>query len=163
MPNLATLESIQEALRLLRSALQRFEHGRSHTLTLGGIVWAVAGFDLVKRSYDTLGVPSSINDPREYLVQARNALAGKPVEASESNSYTLHKQCANSGRKILLFVEGLTEGNGANANDFTDKDVVRVWLNELEGDVESYRAGYRGLTGIDIAASGENVEQAAAA
>src|SRR6266516_3323595 len=158
-PNLATLESIMEALRLLQAAMLPFAYGRNVVHTVTGAVWLVGALDLVKRVRQHIGVPAGFDTPYQYIPAAIEVLLsnGSPEKAA-SNRYTLHKQCAETGRAILLDIDGL-EDSGNLDNDYTRPEVLKTWLDSIEATVEAYRAAYRAAIGADVGTPAIAIEQ----
>jgi hypothetical protein len=68
----------------------------------------------------------------------------RPITPSETNQYTLHRECANTARDILLDVEVINHRDTAIGGE------LELWLNIIEDRVEGYRTAYRSLTGVDL-------------
>jgi hypothetical protein len=153
--SVATLTSIRDTLTLLKNAFDAFDYGRNYTNTLSGIVWAVAGMALVRELRTTLGIPPEYDKPYEFIPAAYDILvAGKAITPSETNRYTLHRECANAARDMLLDMEVI------NHEDTRVGGELEIWLSIIEDKVEGYRTAYRSLTGVDIGATGTpTVEQ----
>jgi hypothetical protein len=146
-PSVATLISLREAIGQLRKSFDPFKYGRNHTHTLSGIVWTLAGVDLIHRLRSELGIPTPYDQPEEIIPAAYELLVGK--ETTLSNRYTSHRDCAVAGRAILLDVQGLDFDSTVSLVDADLED----WLGEIEGMFELYRSAYRALTGTDLGAS----------
>lgn len=145
-PSVATLTGIRDTLGLLRKSFDAFDYGRNASSTLAGIVWTIAALGLVRNLRKQLGIPDSYDKPYEYIPAAYELLvAGRPSTPTDTNRYTLHLDAARYGRRILLDIQVLNlDGLGLPG--------IEAWLSLVEDDVEGYRAAYRGLTGIDVAA-----------
>lgn len=153
--SVATLLTISDTLDLLKKAFDPFDYGRNYSNTLNGIVWAIASMALIKELRTTLGIPTAYDKPYEYIPAAYDILVMKrPITPSETNRYTLHRECANDARDILLDLEVV---------DHQDTKVggeLELWLSIIENKIEGYRTAYRSLTGVDLGAPGmQNVEQ----
>lgn len=145
-PSVATLITIGDTIDLLKKAFKPFDLGRNYLNTLSGIVWVIAGMDLIKRLRTTLGIPETLEKPHEYLSAAYDILVmGRPITPSEINRYKLHLECARDARDILLDIEVL---------DYTNREKLETWLELVEDKIEGYRTAYRSLTGIDLATPG---------
>jgi hypothetical protein len=145
-PSVATLTGIRDTLGLLRKSFDAFDYGRNASSTLAGIVWTIAALGLVRNLRKQLGIPDSYDKPYEFIPAAYELLvAGRPSTPTDTNRYTLHLDAARYGRRILLDIQVLNlDGLGLPG--------IEAWLSLVEDDVEGYRAAYRGLTGIDVAA-----------
>lgn len=153
--SVATLLTISDTLDLLKKAFDPFDYGRNYSNTLNGIVWAIAGMALIRDLRTTLGIPAAYDRPYEFIPAAYDILVMKrPITPSETNRYTLHRECANDARDILLDLEVL------NHKDTNAGGELELWLSIIEDKVEGYRTAYRSLTGVDLGAPGmQNVEQ----
>ena len=126
-PSRATLTSIKEIIGQLRKACDPFKYGRNHTHTLSGIVWTLAGLRLILRLRADLRIPEPYQSPDELVPAAHDLLLGTTGPALQGNRYTTHRDCAESGRAILLDVQGLDFDSGT----FTDADLEQ-WLDDVE-------------------------------
>jgi hypothetical protein len=150
-PSVATLITIRDTITVLQKRFEVFDYGRNYTHTLAGIVWAIAGMTVVRELRTTLGIPPSYNAPHEYLPAAYDLLVLKrPVTQGESNRYLLHRDCAQTGRDLLLDMQVLKLDDPGFANPDGE---LEIWLNQVEAKVEGYRTAYRTLTGVDIGLS----------
>lgn len=149
--SVATLITIRDTMNVMQKRFEVFDYGRNYTHTLAGIVWAIAGMTIVRELRTTLGIPPSYNSPEEYLPAAYDLLVLKrPVTQGESNRYLLHRDCAQTGRDLLLDMQVLN----ISASNFADPGgELESWLNQVEAKVEGYRTAYRTLTGVDIGLS----------
>jgi len=104
---------------------------------------------LIREMKETLGIPKNYNQPTQYLSAAYALLVeGKQATISDTNRYTVHKQCADNGRDILLSMQKLDYAKTG------DKEELETWLTLVETKVEAYRTAYRSLTGVDLGAPG---------
>lgn len=156
-PSVATVTTIRDTIGELRKSLDPFKYGRNHTHTLMGIVWTIAGLDLISRLRTQLGIPEPYDRADELVPAAYDLLVGASAEKINGNRYTAHRDCAVSGRNILLDVQGM-DVEGANA---PDTDEIAAWLDAVEGTFENYRMAYRVLTGTDLGTSKVSVTRAA--
>ena len=156
-PSVATVTTIRDTIGELRKAFDPFKYGRNHTHTLMGIVWTIAGLDLLGRLRTQLGIPEPYDRADELVPAAHDLLLGTGGERINGNRYTAHRDCAVSGRNILLDVQGM-DVEGAQAPDIAE---IAAWLDEVEQTFENYRMAYRVLTGIDLGTSRVSVVQAA--
>jgi hypothetical protein len=155
-PSVATVTSIRDTALLLRRAFDPFKYGRNHTHTLAGIVWTLAGLDLLTRLRSQLGIPEPYNSEEELIPAAYDLLigGGKPADR---NRFTMHRDCAVTGRDILLDVQGMD----FDATSPSPEGVVEAWLDEVESKFETYRTAYKALTGVDLGKSGAVIAQRA--
>ncbi len=150
-PSVATLITIRDTITILQKRFEVFDYGRNYTHTLSGIVWAIAGMTVVRELRTTLGIPPSYESPYEYLPAAYDLLVLKrPVTQGESNRYLLHRDCAQTGRDLLLDMQVLKLEDQGFANPNGE---LEIWLNQVEAKIEGYRTAYRTLTGVDIGLS----------
>jgi hypothetical protein len=156
--SVATLITIGDTIEILKKSFIPFRYGRNYSNTLSGIVWVVAGLDLIKRLRAELGIPENYKEPFQYIQAAYDLLVmGRPVTPSEADRYTLHKECARDGRDILLDIEVLDSSAPAFGEPGGE---LEIWLDRIEDRVEGYRTAYRSLTGIDLGVPGSvKVEQ----
>ena len=71
----------------------------------------------------------------------------RPVTHGDANRYLIHRECARSGRDILLDMEVIDhKARGAGGE-------LEQWVTQIESKVEAYRTAYRNMTGVDIGAS----------
>lgn len=152
----ATLTSIRDTIGQLRKAFDPFKYGRNHTHTLSGIVWTIAGLELLLRLRAQLGIPEPYQSADELIPAAHDLLLG-PGRPIQGNRYTAHRDCAEAGRAILLDVQALDFESGST---LTDAD-LEEWLTRVETTFERYRSAYRILTGIDVGTARVVVERAA--
>ncbi len=157
-PSVATLTSIRDTVVLLRKAFDPFKYGRNHTHTLSGIVWTLAGLDLIARLRTQLGIPDPYNREDELIPAAYDLLisGGKP---SDRNRFTMHRDCAVTGRDILLDVQGMDFEDATPA--VPAEGAIETWLDEVEPKFETYRTGYKAMTGVDLGQSGAVIAQRA--
>ena len=147
-PSVATLIEIGDTLVPLKNSFASFYYGRNYYNTLNGIVWAVAGFDLIKKLKTGLGIPDSFKEPHLYITAAYDLLILKrPITPADVNRYTLHRECANDCRDILLDIEVLKTEDPRFASPGKE---LEIWLGRVEDRIEGYRTDYRSLTGIDL-------------
>jgi len=153
--SVATLLTISDTLDLLKKAFDPFDYGRNYSNTLNGIVWVIAGMTLIRELRTTLGIPAAYDKPYEYIPAAYDLLVlRRPITPSGTNRYTVHRECANDARDILLDLEVI------NHQDNSAGGELELWLSIIEGKVEGYRTAYRSLTGVDLGAPGTpTVEQ----
>ena len=143
--SVATLITIGDTIEILKKSFIPFRYGRNYSNTLSGIVWVVAGLDLIKRLRAELGIPENYKEPFQYIQAAYDLLVmGRPVTPSEADRYTLHKECARDGRDILLDIEVLDSSDPAFGEPGGE---LEIWLDRIEDRVEGYRTAYRSLTG----------------
>ncbi len=146
-PSRATLTSIRETIGQLRKAFDPFKYGRNHTHTLSGIVWTLAGLELLLRLRSQLGIPEPYQSPDELIPAAYALLLGDTGNHAQGNRYTAHRDCAEASRAILLDVQAL---------DFDQTSVplgdteLTQWLDDVESSFELYRSSFRVLTGVDL-------------
>jgi hypothetical protein len=144
-PSRATLVSIKETIGQLRKAFDPFKYGRNHTHTLSGIVWTLAGLELLLRLRAQLGVPEPFQTPDELIPAVYKLLIGTESQL-QGNRYIAYRDSAEAGRAILLDVQGLDfEASGV----LTDDDLAQ-WLDDVEGTFELFRSSQRVLTGVDL-------------
>jgi hypothetical protein len=148
-PSRATLISIKETIGQLRKACDPFKYGRNHTHTLSGIVWTLAGLELLLRLRSQLGIPEPYQTPDELIPAAYDLLVG-PSQNGRGNRYTAHRDCAEAGRAVLLDVQGLDfdQISGPEADP-----LLTQWLEDAETAFELYRSAYRVLTNVDLGAT----------
>lgn len=147
-PSAATLVTLSDTIDVLKKRFEVFDYGRNFFNTLNGIVWAIAAMSVVREIRTTLGIPPAYNEPHEYLSAAYDLLvARQAVTGTESNRYTLHRECARDARDILLDIEALNEQAAGFAEPGGELD---RWLTQVEGRIEGYRTAYRALTSIDL-------------
>jgi hypothetical protein len=153
--SLATLASISETINLLQQSCKQFDYGNNHTNTGIGIAWVIVGIYIVQQLKSFLGI--SYDSVPEYMTSAYLSLVeGKPATISDTNRYTVHKECAENGRAILLSMQTLDYTSASAGGD------VETWLNLVETNIERYRTAYRNLTGVDLGAPGTpKIEQQA--
>jgi hypothetical protein len=158
--SVATVVDIKDTIILMKQAFEPFTYGRNYSITLNGIVWAIAGLALLREVYDSLGIPipKTTAAPDQYVPAAYDLLLlGRPITSSDVNRYRVHRDIATYGRALLLDIQALIE-LGADETD------VKKWLDDLttEGRIEGYRSAYRSLTGVDLGAPGTpTIEQQA--
>jgi hypothetical protein len=143
--SVATLVTVSDTIDVLKKSFDPFDYGRNYSNTLSGIVWVIAGIALIREIRATLGIPPEFEQPYEFIPAAYDLLVLKrPPTSSETNRYTLHRECANDARDILMDIEVLNhQDNGAGGE-------LEVWLEIIEDKVEGYRTAYRALTGVDL-------------
>lgn len=156
-PSVATVTTIRDTIGELRKTFDPFKYGRNHTHTLMGIVWTIAGLDLITRLRTQLGIPEPYDRADELVPAAYDLLLGANAEKANGNRYTAHRDCAVSGRAILLDVQGLDVDGPVPL----DSDEIAAWLDAVEPTFENYRTAYRVLTGIDLGTQRVSVVQAA--
>jgi hypothetical protein len=155
-PSIATLTTIRDTIAELRKAFDPFKYGRNHTHTLMGIVWTIAGLDLLSRLRTQLGIPEPYDRADELVPAAYDLLLGGG-DRMNGNRYTAHRDCAVSGRDIMLDVQAMDmEGPAPPENE-----ELAAWLDEVERKFENYRTAYRVLTGQDLGATRVSIIQAA--
>lgn len=153
-PSVATLTGVKDAVDLLKQALDPFLYGRNGVNTLNGIVWTLGGLALLRDLRTAFGVPPEFVRPHQYVPAAYNALVGgSGPQSSSSNHYTAHRDCAVSGRDLLIQLQALNHLDARPGGD------LEVWLVSVEDKVETYRANYRTLTGVDLGLASMRVEQ----
>ena len=147
-PSVATKTTISNTIEILRKRFENFDYGRNYYNALSGIVWTLAGMSIIRELRTSLGIPPTFNDPHEYIPAAYDLLVLKrPVTSGEANRYIVNKDCAVSGRDILLDMEVI------NHKDVGEGGELEAWLFQIEGKVEAYRTAYRTLTGVDLGSS----------
>lgn len=144
-PSVATLITISDTLDLVKKAFDPFDYGRNYSNTLNGIVWVVAGMALIRDLKETLGIPPAYDKPYEYIPAAYDLLVMKrQITPSETNRYTVHRECADDARDILLDFEVIDHTDTSTGGE------LERWLNIIEDKIEGYRTAYRSLTGVDL-------------
>jgi hypothetical protein len=158
-PSVATLITIGETIRVLKKQFETFDYGRNYENALSGIVWTIAGMSVIREIRTTLGIPPAFDRPHEYIPAAYDLLVLKrPVTTTESNRYSLHRDCAVNGRDIVLDLEALKD----EAADFTAEGrELERWLNQAESRIEGYRTAYLNLTGTDLGKANASPDQQA--
>lgn len=147
-PSVATKTTISNTIEILKKRFENFDYGRNYYNTLSGIVWILAGMSIVRELRTSLGIPPTFNEPHEYIPAAYDLLVLKrPVTSGEANRYIVNKDCAVSGRDILLDLEVI------NHKDVAEGGELEAWLFQIEGKIEAYRTSYRTLTGVDLGSS----------
>ncbi len=145
-PTASTVVVIGDTLNLLRKTFDTFDYGRNYYNTLSGIVWAIGAMSVIRDLRATLGIPPEYEHPYEFIPAAYDLLVlNRPITPSETNRYQVHKEIANVTRDILLDIEVI------HNEDTRVGGELDLWLDSIEDRVESYRASYRTLTGIDLA------------
>lgn len=142
--SVATLTAVRNTIEVLYQAFKPFDYGRNYSNTLSGIVWVIGSMAIIRDMRTRLGIADDYNEPHQYIPAAYDLLVrGKQITPSESNRYTLHKECAEYARDILLDIEVL---------DKTNITEIEIWLDNVETKIEGYRATYRNLTpdGVDL-------------
>jgi hypothetical protein len=159
-PSMATITEIGETIKLLRLSFAPFGYGRVYNDVLSGIVWTIATHALVDELRDDIGIPRGFTRPDQFIPAAYDMLVSKqPVTHSDVNRYTVHRTLADTGRRIVMDVQGLPPDPSTSQ--------LQEWLNvqETEAAFEAYRAAYRNVTGVDLGAAPAGapiiVEQAA--
>ncbi|HUS05352.1 MAG TPA: hypothetical protein VMZ52_03600 [Bryobacteraceae bacterium] len=149
--SVATLISIKDTIILLQNSFRQFYYGRTYTITLAGIVWAVAGMSLIRALRQTLGIAETLNRPEDYVTAAYDKFfGGAGTPPSRTNRYLVHRDCARAGRDLLLDIEMLD----TTVPDFDSVGgVLDRWLSTVEAKFEAYRNSYRLLSGVDLALS----------
>lgn len=147
-PSAATLITLSDTIEVLKNRFEVFDYGRNATNTLGGLVWGIAGMTIVRELRSTLGIPEAFNQPHEYIPAAYDLLVLKrAVTHGDANRYLIHRECARSGRDILLDMEVID--HKARGRD----GELEQWITQIESKVEAYRTAYRNMTGVDIGVS----------
>ena len=147
-PSVATKTTISNTIEVLKKRFETFDYGRNYYNTLSGIVWALAAMSIIRELRTSIGIPPTYNEPHEYISAAYDLLVLKrPVTSGDANRYIVNKECAQSGRDILLDLEVI------NHKDVGEGGELEAWLFQIEGKIEAYRTAYRTLTGIDLGAS----------
>jgi hypothetical protein len=150
-PSAATLITISDTIDVLKKRFEVFDYGRNYYNTLNGIVWSIAGMSLIRELRTTLGIPPTFDRPHEYIPAAYDLLiAGRAITGTESNRYTLHRECARDARDILLDIEVLNDQAAGFADPGGELD---RWLDQIEGRIEGYRTAYRAVTKVDLGES----------
>jgi hypothetical protein len=54
-PSVATKITIQDTISLLKNSFESFHHGRNYYNVLNGIIWVIAGIDIIYKLRDTFG------------------------------------------------------------------------------------------------------------
>jgi hypothetical protein len=149
----ATIVAIQDTISLLRNALETFQHGRNYYNTLNGIIWLIAGIDLIYRTRNSFGIPLNYKSLEQFIPAAYNIIVEKKsIHSADANRFKLHYECAQDSRDILIDLDA--GGISENLNTLSS------WLNIIEPRIEGYRTAYRGLTGVDLAQEESlNIEQ----
>lgn len=144
-PSVATIVTLKNTIDVLKKRFEPFDYGRNYYNTLAGIVWTISAMSIVRQLRNTLGIPTSFNDPYEFIPAAYDILVLKrPVTRGDINRYSVHRDCAINGRDILLDLEVLNYQNDAE---------LEAWLEDIESKIEAYRTAYRNLTSTDLGAS----------
>jgi hypothetical protein len=147
-PSAATLITLSDTIEVLKNRFEVFDYGRNVSTTLGGLVWAIAAMTIIRELRTTLGIPEAFNEPHEYIPAAYDLLVLKrPVTHGDANRYLIHRECARSGRDILLDMEVIAHKDRGTGGD------LEKWVTQIESKVEAYRTAYRNMTGVDIGAS----------
>ena len=143
-PSAATKIAIQDTISLLKHSFESFHHGRNYYNVLNGIIWVIAGIDLIYKLRDTFGIPLSYTTLEQIIPAAYNILVEKKsINTSDANRYKLHYESAHDGRDILIDIAG-------DVIEFNEPDTLDIWLNLIEPRVEGYRIAYQELTGVDL-------------
>lgn len=147
-PSAATLITLSDTIDVLKNRFEVFDYGRNATNTLGGLVWAIAGMTIIRELRTTIGIPEAFNQPHEYIPAAYDLLVLKrAVTHGDANRYLIHRECARSGRDILLDMEVIDHKARNPGGE------LELWVTQIESKVEAYRTAYRNMTGIDVGAS----------
>ncbi len=154
----ATEVAVAESLQLLVESFDPFRYGRNYFITLNGIVYAIATINLVRVLSGDIGIPVTYNKPKQYISSAYSLLVeGKPATQYKPNRFMQYSDLAIHARSILLDIEAMVINGDINDNT----EAIGNWLenNLIEKKIESYRAAYKGLFGIDLAKDIDNIEQ----
>jgi len=145
--------AIQDTISLLKNTLETFQHGRNYYNTLNGIIWLIAGIDLIYRTRDSFGISLKYKSLEQFIPAAYNIIVEKkPKNSADVNKFKLHYECAQDSRDILIDIDGGDISQNPNT--------LNSWLNIIEPRIEGYRTAYMGLTGVDLAQEGSlNIEQ----
>ncbi|HSF51035.1 MAG TPA: hypothetical protein VLA74_09780 [Nitrososphaeraceae archaeon] len=160
-PSTATVITIQDTISLLKNSLESFRQGRNYYNTLNGIIWVIAGLDLIYRTRDNFGIPLSYQSLEQLIPAAYNIIVEKKsINSADPNRYKLHYECAQDARDVLIDIDALPYQEPQAVFSFSNFDQLRLWLNIIEPRIEGYRGAYMALTGIDLAKEGYlNIEQ----
>ena len=155
-PSTATVVAIQDTISLLKNSMESFRQGRNYYNTLNGIIWIIAGIDLIYRTRDNFGIPLSYQSLEQLIPAAYNIIVDKKsINSADPNRYKLHYECAQDARDVMIDIDALQE-----TEIFTGFDQMSLWLNVIEPRIEGYRGAYMALTGIDLVKEGTlNIEQ----
>ncbi len=147
-PSAATLITLSDTIEVLKNRFEVFDYGRNASNTLGGLVWAIGGMAVIRQLRTTLGIPEAFSQPHEYIPAAYDLLVLKrAVTHGDANRYLIHRECARSGREILLDMEVIDHKARETGGE------LERWVTQIESTVEAYRTAYRNMTGVDIGAS----------
>jgi len=148
-----TIVAIQDTISLLRNTMETFQHGRNYYNTLNGIIWLIAGIDLIYRTRDSFGISLKYKSLEQFIPAAYNIIVEKKsINSADANEFKLHYECARDSRDILIDIDGGDISQNPNT--------LNSWLNIIEPRIEGYRTAYMGLTGVDLAQEGSlNIEQ----
>jgi hypothetical protein len=112
---------------------------------------------IIRELRTTLGIPEAFNQPHEYIPAAYDLLVLKrPVTHGDANRYLIHRECARSGRDILLDMQVINHKLRQSGED------LEKWITQIESKVEAYRTAYRNMTGVDIGVSATPVVEQSA-
>lgn len=147
-PSAASLITLSDTIEVLRNRFETFDYGRNYANTLSGLVWAIGAMTVIRDLRTTLGIPEAFSAPHEYIPAAYDLLVLKrAVTHGDANRYLIHRECARSGRDILLDME-VVDHKAREAGGELER-----WVTQIESKVEAYRTAYRNMTGVDIGAS----------
>ncbi|HLN34524.1 MAG TPA: hypothetical protein VK250_04510 [Nitrososphaeraceae archaeon] len=148
-----TVIEIEGIISLLINTIKTFQYGRNYYNTLNGIIWLIAGLDLIYRTRDSFGIPLNYKSPEQLIPAAYSIIVEKKsINSADANRFKLHYECAQDSRDILIDIEAGRISENPNT--------LSSWLNIIEPRIEGYRTAYKGLTGIDLEQEGSlNIEQ----
>ncbi|BCS31448.1 hypothetical protein TBR22_A06490 [Luteitalea sp. TBR-22] len=147
-PSAATLITLSDTIEVLKNRFEAFDYGRNAVNALGGLVWAISAMTIIRALRTTIGIPEAFNQPHEYIPAAYDILVLKrAVTHGDANRYLIHRECARSGRDILLDMEVVDHTSRSAGGE------LERWITQIESRVEAYRTAYRNMTGVDIGAS----------
>lgn len=146
-PSVATKITLRDTIEGLRKSFDVFDYGRNYNNTLSGLVWAIAGFGVLRGLRTALGIPVEYDEPYEYIPAAFEMFTGQQAADHNHNRFLAHKECAQNARSLLLGIQVL------NFQDTSPNGELEQWLELVEDRVEGYRTAYEALAGIDLASS----------
>jgi hypothetical protein len=141
----AMLATIGSLGRTVKSALDPFKYGAAYDTTVDGIVWAVASLSVLRDVRGELGIPMTRALPEHYLTAAYDLLVLKRLTPGPmSDRFSLHLDCANHARAILLTLETL------DAMATGDGGEVETWIELMQPIVEGFANAYLRVAKVDL-------------
>lgn len=132
--------SISMLITNLKHAGVNFIYNRNYYNTLNGIIWAISTLTVIHGLKNTLGIPYE----EEYKLIPATLEKLQIKSGSSSSNFESFLKCADSGRAILLSIEGLPDDPMKSSAEFD------TWLEKIETHIELYRTAYNNITGVDL-------------